>query len=142
MAARAEAIARSNRAKQSAWKHLSTHYKDIRNLHLRQLFADDPQRGVRLTVQAAGIYLDYSKNRITDETLKLLIRLAEESGCGSESTRCFAVRKSTSLKIERSCTLPFVHHGIHRSSSMARTWCPKCMRCSIAWRHSRPGAQR
>ena len=80
MAARAEAIVRSNRAKQSAWKHLSTHYKDIGNLHLRQLFADDPERGVRLAAQAAGIYLDYSKNRITDETLKLLIRLAEESG--------------------------------------------------------------
>ncbi len=79
MAARAEAVARSNRAKQSAWKHLSTHYKDISNLHLRQLFADDPKRGVRFTVQAAGIYLDYSKNRITEQTLKLLIRLAEES---------------------------------------------------------------
>ena len=80
MTARAEATVRSNRAKQSAWKHLSTHYKDISNLHLRQLFADDPQRGVRFTAQAAGIYLDYSKNRITEQTLKLLIRLAEESG--------------------------------------------------------------
>jgi glucose-6-phosphate isomerase len=80
MAARAEATVRSNRAKQSAWKRLNTHYKDISNLHLRQLFADDSKRGPRFTVQAAGIYLDYSKNRITDETLKLLIRLAEESG--------------------------------------------------------------
>ena len=48
--------------------------------HLRELFADDPKRGERLTVEAAGLYLDYSKNRITDETLKLLLQLAEESG--------------------------------------------------------------
>jgi glucose-6-phosphate isomerase len=80
MAARAAATVRSSRARQSAWKHLNTHYKDISNLHLRQLFADDPERGVRLTAQAAGIYLDYSKHRITDETMKLLVRLAEESG--------------------------------------------------------------
>ncbi|MBV9609589.1 MAG: glucose-6-phosphate isomerase, partial [Acidobacteria bacterium] len=80
MAARAEAIAINKRTKQNTWKELSSHYKDVRNLHLRQLFADDPERGVRFTAEAAGIYLDYSKNHITDETLKLLMRLAEESG--------------------------------------------------------------
>jgi glucose-6-phosphate isomerase len=80
MAARSETIAGSNRVIQSSWKRLSTHYKEIRNLHLLQLFADDPERGMRLTAQAAGIYLDYSKNRITDVTLQLLIRLAEGSG--------------------------------------------------------------
>ncbi len=63
-----------------AWKALSTHYKQIREVHLRKLFADDPTRGERLTAEAAGIFLDYSKNRITDETLKLLLQLAEESG--------------------------------------------------------------
>jgi len=52
----------------------------VREFHLRQLFADDPKRGERMTAEAAGIYIDYSKNRITDETLKLLIQLAEESG--------------------------------------------------------------
>jgi glucose-6-phosphate isomerase len=66
--------------KRKAWKALEAHYKEVRQLHLRELFADDPKRGERLTVEAVGIYLDYSKNRITDETLKLLIELAEQSG--------------------------------------------------------------
>ncbi len=57
-----------------------THYQEIRGLHLRKLFGDDPGRGERMTVEAAGLYLDYSKNRITDETLGLLMNLAEESG--------------------------------------------------------------
>src|SRR3989454_7683173 len=63
-----------------AWKALETHYEKIRELHLRTLFAADATRGERLTAEAAGIYLDYSKNRITDDTLVLLFRLAEESG--------------------------------------------------------------
>lgn len=66
--------------KRKAWKALAAHYKKVRPLHLRELFADDPERGERLTVEAVGIYLDYSKNRITDETLTLLIQLAEQSG--------------------------------------------------------------
>ena len=63
-----------------AWKALAAHQQQIRDKHLRDLFAADPGRGTRLTAEAAGLYLDYSKNRITDETLKLLVRLAEESG--------------------------------------------------------------
>jgi len=63
-----------------AWKALQDHYQTIKNLHLRQLFAGDPQRGERLTAEAVGVFLDYSKNRVTDETLKLLRQLAEESG--------------------------------------------------------------
>src|SRR6266481_4180062 len=63
-----------------AWKGLAAHYRKVRDLHLRKLFADDPKRGERMTAEAAGLYLDYSKNRITDETLKLLIQLAEGSG--------------------------------------------------------------
>lgn len=61
-----------------AWKALEEHYQAIRDLHLRQLFADDSRRGERFAVEAAGIYLDYSKNRITDETLRLLMQLAGE----------------------------------------------------------------
>ena len=61
-----------------AWKALSEHHQRIRNVHLRDLFAGDPQRGERLTAEAAGLYLDYSKNRVTDETIGLLLRLAEE----------------------------------------------------------------
>jgi len=63
-----------------AWASLEKHYQKMEGLHLRQLFAEDRTRGERLAVEAAGIYLDYSKNRITDETLKLLIQLARESG--------------------------------------------------------------
>jgi glucose-6-phosphate isomerase len=63
-----------------AWKALAEHCETVRGLHLRQLFADDPRRGERYTAEAAGIYLDYSKNRITDETIRLLVNLAEECG--------------------------------------------------------------
>jgi glucose-6-phosphate isomerase len=62
------------------WKALEAHHQKVRELHLRQLFADDPKRGERLTIEALGLYLDYSKNRVTDETLKLLFQLAEECG--------------------------------------------------------------
>jgi glucose-6-phosphate isomerase len=63
-----------------AWKNLEAHWQEVRELHLRQLFAADPERGKRMTAEAAGIYLDYSKNRITDQTIELLLKLAEESG--------------------------------------------------------------
>src|SRR5712691_6440627 len=63
-----------------AWRALEEHYQSARNLHLRALFAEDPQRGERFAVEAAGIYLDYSKNRVTDETLRLLLDLAQSSG--------------------------------------------------------------
>jgi glucose-6-phosphate isomerase len=63
-----------------AWKALQAHHQQIQGKHLKQLFAEDPQRGERFTVETGGIFLDYSKNRITDETLKLLIQLANESG--------------------------------------------------------------
>jgi len=63
-----------------AWKALADHHQQVRGLHLRQLFADDPTRGERMTLEAVGLYLDYSKNRITDDTLKLLLQLAQESG--------------------------------------------------------------
>ena len=63
-----------------AWALLEKHHQKIKRVQLRQLFAEDRERGERLAVEAAGIYLDYSKNRITDETLQLLLQLAEESG--------------------------------------------------------------
>jgi glucose-6-phosphate isomerase len=63
-----------------AWKALEQHYSEIGGQHLRELFAGEPGRGERLTAEAAGLYLDYSKNRVTDETLRLLIQLAQESG--------------------------------------------------------------
>jgi glucose-6-phosphate isomerase len=66
--------------KRKSWKGLQTHYSKVRDLHLRELFAEDPKRGERFTAEGAGLFLDYSKNRVTDDTLKLLLQLAEESG--------------------------------------------------------------
>jgi glucose-6-phosphate isomerase len=63
-----------------AWKALVDHYAKVKDVHLRLLFDEDPKRGERLTAEAAGVFLDYSKNRVTDETLRLLLRLAEECG--------------------------------------------------------------
>ncbi len=63
-----------------AWKALTAHHKKVKELHLRDLFAEDPKRGERMTAEAVGLFLDYSKNRVNDETIKLLLQLAEESG--------------------------------------------------------------
>src|ERR1700761_7426062 len=76
-----------------AWKALSAHSQKIDRLHLRELFAQDPKRGERLTVEAAGLYLDYSKNRITDDTLALLLQLAEQSGLRARIDAMFAGEK-------------------------------------------------
>src|SRR5262245_61197011 len=73
----------------TAWTALETHYGEIRDLHLRDLFADDATRGERLTAEGAGLYLDYSKNRIADETVALLIQLAEESGLAERTEAMF-----------------------------------------------------
>src|SRR5262245_53790413 len=79
--------------KRKAWKALQTHYKQARELHLRNLFASDPKRGERLTVEAVGLFLDYSKNRITDETIQLLTELAEQSGLRSRIDAMFRGEK-------------------------------------------------
>ena len=71
-----------------AWGALQSHYEKIKDVHLRQLFAEDPKRGTRLTAEGAGLYLDYSKNRVTDETMGL-----------------FAVKRSTSPRSAPFCTL-------------------------------------
>jgi glucose-6-phosphate isomerase len=76
-----------------SWRALESHYKKVSKLHLRDLFAKDPERGERMAVDAVGLYLDYSKNRITDETLELLFRLAEESGLQSRIDAMFRGEK-------------------------------------------------
>src|SRR5579864_1353665 len=76
-----------------AWKALEAHYETMRHRHLRQLFADDPGRGERLTAEAAGLYLDYSKNRITDETVQLLLELAEQCGLRARMGAMFSGEK-------------------------------------------------
>src|SRR5579885_2486427 len=76
-----------------AWKALEAHYQKIRTLHLRDLFSQDPDRARRFTAETDDIYLDYSKNRITDETMGLLLQLAEESGLRSRIEAMFRGEK-------------------------------------------------
>ncbi|HSB37057.1 MAG TPA: glucose-6-phosphate isomerase, partial [Thermoanaerobaculia bacterium] len=72
-----------------AWQALVAHHRTVRDVHLRTLFAGDLARGERLNAEAAGLFLDYSKNRVTDETLRLLVGLAEESGLRSRIDAMF-----------------------------------------------------
>ncbi len=76
--------------RRKAYAALERHYIDLADLHLRDLFADDPDRAQRFSVEAEGIFLDYSKNRVTDETLDLLVALAEESGVAEHRDKMFA----------------------------------------------------
>jgi glucose-6-phosphate isomerase len=80
-------------AERAAWKALREHHEEIAKKHLKELFAEDPARGERYTAEAAGIFLDYSKNRVADETLKLLVQLAEESGVAERRDAMFAGEK-------------------------------------------------
>ena len=80
MATHVPPLAKQPVVRRPAWNALANHHKTASRLHLRQLFAEDPERARRMAVEGAGLYLDYSKNRVTDETLKLLLQLAEESG--------------------------------------------------------------
>jgi glucose-6-phosphate isomerase len=89
MTARVESSTRSQVTARPAWKALAAHYEQVRDLHLRQLFEDEPARGERLAVEALGLYVDYSKNRVTDETLKLLFDLAKESGLAERREAMF-----------------------------------------------------
>jgi glucose-6-phosphate isomerase len=75
MAAATESV-----TKRPVWKALEAHHRKVGEFHLRKLFAEDPKRGERMAAEAVGVYLDYSKNRVTEDTLRLLVQLAEESG--------------------------------------------------------------
>jgi glucose-6-phosphate isomerase len=121
-----------------AWKALEQHYAEIAGVHLSQLFADDPGRGERLTAEAAGLYLDYSKNRVTDETLRLLVQLAEESGVAERRDAMFrgdrinvsenrsvlhvALRmpKGTSLVVDGVDVVAQVHEVLDRMAAFAQ----------------------
>ena len=120
-----------------AWKALEAHSQKMRDVHLRQLFADDPGRGERLTAEAAGIFLDYSKNRVTDETLGLLLQLAEESGLKARIEAMFrgekinvtegravlhvALRapKGESISVDGEDVVPQVHAVLDRMAGFA-----------------------
>lgn len=95
-----------------AWRALQGHYEKIKDVHLRQLFADDPKRGERLTAEGAGLYLDYSKNRITDETIRLLSYNSPRSaGSLSGGTRCSQAKRSTQRKSGRCFTSHCARRG-------------------------------
>jgi len=87
------AVATKPLAERPAWRALLEHYQKMRPLHLRDLFAADPVRGERLRLEAAGLYLDYSKNRVTDETIALLVRLASECGLARRIDAMFSGEK-------------------------------------------------
>jgi glucose-6-phosphate isomerase len=121
-----------------AWKALRRHYDEIRNLHLRTLFADDPGRGERYGAEAAGLYLDYSKHRVTDETLRLLLALAEESGLRARIEAMFRGEKinpterravlhtalraprDRSIVVDGEDVVPKVHAVLDRMAAFAR----------------------
>jgi glucose-6-phosphate isomerase len=102
-----------------AWKALEAHHRQVRDLHLRQLFADDPGRGERMSAEAVGIYLDYSKNRVTGETLGLLLQLAQEANLRGRIDAMFRARRSMSPKAAPFCTSHCARPGPPRSWSMA-----------------------
>ena len=121
-----------------AWKALAAHHKKVEKLNLRQLFADDLKRGERLTVEAAGVFLDYSKNRITGETLKLLAALAKESGLRAAIRAMFrgekinltenravlhvALRapKDASISVDGRNVVPEVHTVLNKMAAFSR----------------------
>jgi glucose-6-phosphate isomerase len=120
-----------------AWAALQAHYQQIAPLHLRKLFAEDPQRGERFTLEAAGIYLDYSKNRITNETLSLLVQLAQESGLRERIDAMFAgerinvsenravlhtalrAPRGTAVRVDGENVVPQVHAVLDKMSDFA-----------------------
>ena len=110
------------------WTTLEAHRDELVDVHLRTLFAEDPGRGERLTAEGAGLYLDYSKQRVTDETMRLLLALAEESGLRERIDAMFRGEK--------------INRATRRSSWMAWTSSPRCTPCSTACRTSRAASAR
>ncbi len=119
--------------KRAAWKALEVHYSKIRELHLRKLFADDAARGERMAVEAVGIYLDYSKQRITDETLALLLQLAKESDLTARINAMFHGEKINVTEKRAVLHVALRLPKGNPSSWTAKTWFPKCMPCSTKW---------
>jgi glucose-6-phosphate isomerase len=123
--------------RRSAWKALAAHYKEVKQLHLRELFAGDPSRGMRLTAEGAGLFLDYSKNRVTDRTIELLLQLAKESGLRERIDAMFSGQKinvtekravlhvalrapsGTSIVVDGKNVVPEVHAVLDKMSGFA-----------------------
>ena len=117
-----------------AWASLKKHHQKIRRTHLRQLFAEDRERGERLAAEAAGLYLDYSKNRITDETLRLLLQLAAGVGLARAHRRHVPRREDQHLGEARGAARRPARAArrLHPAST-ARTSCPRSMPFSTRW---------
>ena len=126
-----------------SWQALKRHQQEIAGLHLRDLFASDPGRGERLTAEAAGLYLDYSKNRVTDETMRLLVALAEESSVPDKRDAMFRGEH-----INVSEDRPVLHVALRMPGRASRCWWTaptswrRCTRCSAGWRTSPTGSGR
>ena len=120
-----------------AWRALKEHFEQIRGVHLRELFAEDSKRGERMTIEAAGLFLDYSKNRVTDDSLKLLVQLAEESGLKQRTEAMFSGEKinvtenravlhvalraprGSSIVVDGENVVPKVHEVLDRMTAFA-----------------------
>ena len=120
-----------------AWQALGAHYEKIKDTHLRQLFADDPNRGERLVVEDVGLYFDYSKNRVTEETIRLLVALAEECGLRARLEAMFRGEKinvtekravlhvalraprGESIQVDGEDVVPKVHEELERMADFA-----------------------
>src|SRR5438309_6729516 len=133
MAAHVQPLANRPATRTPAWDALASHYKKVSKLHLRQLFGDDPKRGERMAVEAAGLYLDYSKNRIIDQTSGSFFNSQKNPVFRRESMPCSAARRSISQRSGRACTWPCAPLEGLRFSLMERTWCPRFIRCSTRW---------
>ena len=123
-------MSESARNELSAWKKLQDHCQTAGKAHLRDLFASDPDRGRKLTLDAVGIYFDYSKNRVTDETLKLLIKLAEECDLPGRIRAMFGGEKINTTENRAVLHVALRCSARPRSSWMAKTSCRACMQCS------------
>jgi glucose-6-phosphate isomerase len=138
MAARSETARTPSRDKLAAWRALAEHQRAMQDRHLRNLFADDPARAERMTAEAAGVFLDYSKNRIDDETLRLLIELAEQCGLRARIDAMFRGEKinvtedravlhvalraprGASIAVDGKNVVPEVHAVLDRMAEFAR----------------------
>ena len=123
-----------------SWQALKRHHQEIAGVPLRELFAIDPGRGERLTAEAAGLYLDYSKNRVTDETMRLLVALAEESGVPDKRDAMFRGEH-----INVSEDRPVLHVALRMPAGESLVVdgtdvVARCTRCSAGWRTSPTGS--
>src|SRR6516164_929790 len=115
MAARSETARTPSRDRLAAWRALADHQRAMQDRHLRNLFADDPARAERMTAEAAGVFLDYSKNRIDDETLRLLVELAEQ--CGLRA-RIDAMFRGEKINVNERCAVLHVALRAPRGASI------------------------